>query len=516
MAHDVGTSSDKAVLLDEQGSLIATASASYPTHFPEAGFAEQDPLDWWNAVRTTTARVLSDASVEAHEVRALTFTGQMQGTLPVDAEGRPLMRSMIWLDARAGRQAREVTGGLIRVFGYGATRIARWLWLTGGAPSLTGTDPVSKIVWLRQSRPEIWRETAKLLDVKDYLLFRSTGRYVTSHDCANLTWLMDTRPGRRSWSSTILGMIGLRESLLPDLLAPTDPSGPLTAEAARDLGLNPGTVVMTGPGDVAAMSIGCGAVRGAAMHVSIGTSSWVAAHAPRRVSDPLSYVGPMCSADASRYLVVAAQQNAGNLIEWLRLRVLSDQGVPLSHEALSCLVNDCEPGSAHLTFLPWFAGERTPIDDAHARGGFLNLDLNHGRSHLARAVFEGIAYNTRWALSKVEPLVGTPQAGGLRLTGGGARSDVLSQILADVLDRPLVRIPRPEFAAARGAALLTLHALGVVDTFESLEALAPVERTFEPRPAHRRVYDQGFTAFTSAYHNNRRWFSRRNAGRGPL
>jgi len=514
LAHDVGTSSDKAVLLDERGTLVATASASYPTHAPEPGFAEQDPEDWWRAVSQSTAAVMAAASAHRDEVRALSFTGQMQGTLPVDAAGRPLMRSMIWLDTRADAQAREVTRGAIRVFGYGLTRLLRWMWITGGAPSLTGTDPVSKIVWLRQHRPEIWKATSKLLDVKDYLLFRATGRYVGAHDCANLTWLMDTRPGRRGWSSTLLGLIDLPEAMLPDLVSPMDQVGGLGPEAAGDLGLNAGTPVIAGPGDVAAMAIGAGAVRRSVPHLAIGTSSWIAAHVDKRVADPLSYVGAMCSAHPERYLAVAAQQNAGSVIEWLR-GILSDEGRALDHEGLASLAAQCEPGSSNLTFLPWFAGERTPMDDQHARGGFLNLDLSHGRPHLARAVLEGVALNTRWALSKLEPLIGGQHASGLRFVGGGARGDVLPQIMADALDRPLLLVERPEFAAARGCALLVLPALGFSAGYDALEALVPIARRVDPRPQFRARYDADFAAFTDAYRRNRPWFAGRNRRPAP-
>lgn len=510
LAHDVGTSSNKAVLLDEGGTLIATASAGYPTHSPQPGWAEQDPADWWRAVREATASLLTQTSARRDEIVAVSFTGQMQGTLPVNASGQPLMRSMIWLDTRAEAQAREVTRGTIRVFGYGPTRLARWLWLTSGAPSLTGTDPISKILWLRQNRPEVWGQTSRLLDVKDYLLFRATGRYATTHDCANLTWLMDTRPGRRAWSPALLSMIDLPLSMLPDLVSPTDRVGALHDDAAADLGLNPGTPVIAGPGDVAAMAVGAGAVRAQAAHLAIGTSSWIAAHVEGRVADPLSYVGAMCSAHPTRYLAVAAQQNAGSVIDWLRQGVLAEGGQPISHEGLAQLASGCEPGSGNLTFLPWFAGERTPMDDQHARGGFLNLDLSHGRAHLARAVLEGVAMNTRWALSKLEPLLEGPRTEGLRFVGGGARGDVFAQILATVLDRPLLRVPRPDFAAARGCALSALCALGLASNLEALEALVPIERRFEPEPRHRARYEADFAAFTSAYRGNRAWFARRN------
>jgi xylulokinase len=511
LAHDLGTSSDKAALFGGRGEVVGSASAPYGVLMPQPGWAEQDPEAWWAAVCRTTREALARSGATPAEVTAVSFSGQMQGTLPVDAAGRPLMHCMIWMDGRAHAQARQLTTGRIRAFGYGAFRLARWIWLASGAPSLTGTDAISKIVWLRESRPELWDRTHKLLDAKDYLLFRCTGRYVTSYDCGNLTWLMDTRKGRLRWSEALLGSACIPVHLLPELVPSTEIVGGLTAEAAGDLGLLPGTPVVAGAGDAPAMAIGAGAVREREFHLALGTGAWIATHVEHRLVDPLSYVASMCSAHPRKYVVMASQQAAGICVEWARTHLLRVDGQPATYDELDDLAERSEAGAGGLFFLPWMIGERTPIDDRHARAGFVNLGLDHHAPHLARAVYEGIALNARWALEKVERLVGG-RGPGIRFAGGCARSDVWCRLLADVLDRPILQVADPELAAARGAALLAAHALGTLPDFESIPSLVPLRASYEPRPASRRRYDEAFGAFRDYYRRNRGWFARVNAG----
>jgi xylulokinase len=508
LGYDVGTSSTKAVLLREDGTVAGAASAVYPVHTPHPGWVEQDPDDWWRACADAGRTAMQEAGASPADIAALAFSGQMQGTLPVDADGRPLTRCMIWLDARATAQAHALTRGLVRVCGYGPVRLLRWLWISSGAPSLTGTDGISRTVWLREERPELWARTHKILDVKDHLLFRATGRYVTSYDQGNLTWLMDTRGGRRCWSPRLMRLTGVPEERLPELVPSAAVVGPLTAAAAETLGLRAGTPVVAGAGDVCAMAVGTGAVEPGVMHLALGTGSWITAHVKRRAVDPLSYVATMCSAHPQRYVAVASQQSAGACLEWLRGALAN--GHRPSVAELDALLAQTPPGADGLLFLPWLTGERTPVDDQRARGGFANVGLNHSRAHLVRAVYEGIALNTRWALTKLERLTGYRATSGLRFAAGGARSPEWCQMLADVLDRPVLRMNRPELAAARGAALLAAQGIGLVPDFDALAPLAPVEGRFDPRPEHRARYDEAFGALTDYYRRNRTWFARRN------
>jgi xylulokinase len=509
LAHDLGTSSNKAAVFSDSGEVLGAAAATYDVQVPQPGWAEQDPEAWWRAVSRSGREAVARAGAGPADVAALSFSGQMQGTLPVDAGGRPLMNCMIWMDGRAHAQAQRITKGTVRVFGYGPFRLLRWIWLTSGAPTLTGTDAISKILWLRENRPDLWARTHKLLDAKDYLLLRCTGRYATSYDCGNLTWLMDTRKGRLRWSETLLSSVDLSRDLLPELVPSTAVVGELTAGAAGELGLRAGTPVIAGAGDAPAMTVGAGAVRAGEYHLALGTGAWIATHVDRRLVDPLSYVASMCSALPDKYVVMASQQAAGACVEWARTQVLRMDGRPGTYEELEALAQRSDPGAGGLLFLPWLIGERTPIDDRLARAGFVNLGLAHEAPHLARAIYEGVALNARWALERVERLTRL-RSPGLRFAGGCARSDLWCQLLADVLDRPILQAADPELAAARGAALLAAHALGLLPDLESISGRVPVRATYEPRPAWRQRYDDAFGAFRDYYRRNRGWFARVN------
>jgi xylulokinase len=434
----------------------------------------------------------------------------MQGTLPVDENGRPLMNCMIWLDARAEQQAREATRGWPRIEGYGALRLLHWLHLANGVPNLSGKDFIAKLLWIRNMRPEIWERTEKLLDAKDYLLHRSTGRFVTTHDCGNLTWLMDTRAGRLCWSERLLRMLDITAEKLPDLISGTEIAGELTHQAAADLGLVPGIPVVGGAGDTVAMAVGAGAVRNHEFHLAIGTSAWVATHVPKRKCDVRSYIASICSAHPSKQLLVAHQETGGACVEWAR-RWIAGNGEAPTYKEVDTLVEGYEPGAKNLLFLPWLSGEYAPVDDPWARGAFMNLSLDHELGHMLRAIFEGVALNARWALGKVEKLIGEP-AEALRFAGGGAASHVWSQILADVLDRPIIQLDRPQLTAARGAGMIAAHALGMVAEFDDIGGILTGRARYEPRPELRSLYDEKFELFTDFYQRNRSFFRRANQG----
>lgn len=367
-------------------------------------------------------------------------------------------------------------------------------------------------MWIRENRPEVWERTHKFLDAKDYLLFRSTGRFATSYDCGNTTWLMNTRTGQLGWSESLLKMLDIPRERLPDLVPGTDVVGTLHDRAAKDLGLPPGVPVVAGAGDVAAMAVGTGSVRDSEINLAIGTSAWLATHVSRRMVDVRSYIASVCSAHPEKQLLIAHQETGGACVDWA-LRSLSGWSGAGNgaggYKDLDALVEAYEPGAEELLFLPWMNGEYAPVDDPWVRGGFVNLSLNHETGHLIRAVYEGVALNARWALGKVERLLGRP-AEALNFSGGGATSEVWCQILADVLDRPVIQFERPRLAAARGAALIAAHALGEIPDFESISDLVQGETRYEPLATTRSVYDDKFDLFTDFYRRNKSFFRRAN------
>lgn len=509
LAVDVGTSEVKAALVSHQGEIRDSARSPIGVLHPAPTWAEQDPNAWWHAICAAVRELWQHDPANRASVTGLVFSCQMFGVLPVDIDGKPLMNAMIWLDTRSRDQARQITHGFPKVSGYGLPRLLKWLRETNGAPNLAGRDTISKFIWLREQRPDVWARTHKLLDVKDYLLLRTTGRTVTTYDLASGGWLFRTKKGQLGWSKSILRMLDLDTSRLPEVIRSTEVAGFLQEDAAADLRLAPGTPVIAGAGDVPSCAIGSGAVRDGEVHVCLGTSSWVAAHRSDRCVDPMSATGTLCAAELGKYILIATQETAGVSMEWLRRNVIGEQ---FDYVAINALVEETPPGAGGVFFFPWMMGERVPVDDSSIRGGFVNLSLDHEKGHLLRAVYEGVAYNNRWALGVVEKLLGSPVQN-VRITGGGAQSDVWCQIMADVLGLPVHRVANPQFCGVRGAALIALRALGEISRLEDTGHLVEVTDSFEPRGEFRALHDERFAAFRDFYKRNHSWYRRLNEGR---
>ncbi len=500
LAFDVGTTAVKAGLVDAfTFEVVAYVQKRNEVLFPREGWAEQEPEDLWRVVSELSADL-----TDKGEVVGVVFATQMAGVLPVDRGGAPLRRMIIWLDERGRGYPRELWGGALRVKGYNLFRLLEFIRVTGGAPSATGKDPLSKMLWIRENEPDVWNRTYKFLDVKAYLLYRATGVFVTSPDEANLTWLLDTRRGRAEWDLRLAGRYGVPPEKLPVVKKSVEVAGRLTREAARELGLSPGLPVFVGSGDMAAAAVGSGAVREGEVHIYVGTSDWVAAHVRERKLDLFHYVGSIHSAIPGSYLLVAEQEVAGAALD----KVVELLGVA-DYGEVERLVSSAEPGAGGVVFLPWLYGERAPIDDPHVRGGVINLSLRSGRREVLRAVMEGVAMNIRWAFSYVERLARfNPE---VRVVGGGALSDVWCQILADVLGRVVVRVSQPRQAVVRGAAAVAAVGLGFYGNFSDAAARFRVDKRFTPSE-NRAVYDKLFKSFVNLYRSLKSNFKDLNPG----
>jgi xylulokinase len=510
LAHDVGTSGNKAILVRMNNTIVGSKTSEYCVHHPERGCAEQSPSDWWNAVVTTTRDLLDSTGTKPSDIVGLVFSAQMAGTLPVDDEGEALMPCMIWLDTRAAEQAKKIWSGIIKVSGYSVFTLMRFLRITGGAPGLAGKDGISKMLWLKENEPDIYSKAFKFLDSKDYLLYKCTGNFVTSRDNANITWLMDTRTERLCWSDSILRKYGIHGEKLPEIKKSTELAGRLTAEAAEDLGLSPGTPVVVGAGDITSAAIGSGAVTENQIHAYVGTSSWVACHTSRRKKDIRHYVGSICSANPDMYLCIAEQETAGACLDWVKAQMFKEK-VEEVYELFDHMAANAEPGSRGLIFTPWLFGERAPVDNPTIRGGFHNLSLDHSSGHIVRAVLEGVAFNMKWALDCLEKL--TQRADAINIIGGGALSRTWCQIFADVLNRRMKQVCDPKEAGAKGAAIIAEVALGHMKRLEDAERLVRIDGVFEPNPENAKLYEGIFEEFKNIYKNNHKMCRRLNEGK---
>lgn len=495
LGYDFGTSAVKAALFDDGGNVAASGSASYPLLLPAQGWAEQRPEDWWDAMCEVTPRLLQAANADPARIAGVGVTAQMCGVTPVDRSGEALTNCLIWLDTRSSAIAERLTAGWPKISGYGALPLLRWLRLTGGAPNLSGKDPTSKMVWLRENAGDVWPRVHKLLDVKDYIVHRLTGRFATSYDCAHVTWLFDTRTGRKQWSDTLLARVGIGRALLPDVLGASDVAGGLNATAAEALGLREGTKIAAGLGDVSAAALASGTPAYGAPHLGLGTSAWLGAALPKSRVNPLTGIGSLCGPGGQDYLLIAAQENAGSCIRW----AMQALGFGTDDfEDFERLASEAEPSRGAPLFLPWLMGERVPVDDKTVRGGFLNLDLSHSRADMARAVYEGVALNVRWAMTDFDRLAGSAGKP-LRAVGGAAASRLWCRIFADVLQRPIEPVEAPVLGGARGAAMAAAVAAGWFPDLSSASCMARAARSVSPDPVLASLYAERFGRFTAAY-----------------
>ena len=475
---DVGTGGCKALLVDSRGEVIAHATTEYPLSTPKPLWCEQDPEQWWSATSASIKKVLATANVEPGRVAGVGLTGQMHGLVLLDGHGEVLRPAILWNDQRCAEQCDEIHAMIGR-----ETMIART-----GKPVLTGfTAP--KILWVRTHEPEVFRAAASMLLPKDFVRYRLTGMFQSDVTDASGTSLFDV--GERRWSDEILETLRIPRAWLPEVTESPVPTGAVSAAGALITGLVEGTPVVAGAGDQAAEAVGCGVVDDGSVSITIGTSGVVFAATRAFTPDPAGRLHAYCHATAGLWHVMGVMLSAGGSLRWYRDMLGSD-----SYDTLIEAAAGVEPGCEGLLFLPYLSGERTPHADPHARGAFVGLTLRHGRSHLTRAVLEGITFGLKDSLELAGALgVAVTR---VRVSGGGARSAMWRQLMADILNVEVATVNVTR-GAAFGAALLAGVGVGawpgVVDAARSV-----VRETDLLRPgADRSVYDECYRRYRALY-----------------
>jgi xylulokinase len=504
LAIDLGTSGPKVLLVDAAGRALGHEFEPVELLLTPDGGAEQRPDDWWSAIVAATRRLLARGLVPPQEIVAVACTAQWSGTVAVDRSGRALHNALIWLDSRGAPYMPQLVGGWPQIDGYGLRKALRWIRVTGGLPGHSGKDPVAHILWLRHQRPDVFSSTHQFLEPKDYLNLRLTGRFAASIDSIAAHWLTDNRDlARVDYDPALLRLCGLDRGLFPDLARAVDLLGPLTPQAAAELGLSERVQVVAGTPDLHSAAIGSGAIRDYQAHLYIGTSAWLSCHVPYKKTDPLRSITALPSAIPGRYMVVDEQECAGACLSFLRDHLFfADDGLgggppPADiYRRFDALAAEVPPGSGGLLFLPWLNGERSPLDDRRLRGGFINLGLGATRGQMIRAVLEGVAFNARWLLGAVERFVGR-RLDPIHIIGGGAASALWCQIFADVTGRTIRQVARPIEANARGAAFIALVALGYL-TWDDVSERVEIAHTFAPSRDAEAVYGPLFREFHAA------------------
>ena len=516
IAHDMGTSCDKSILMTVHGEIIGMAKQEYVMSHPQPGFAEQDPLDWWQAVCNTTRSVLKTTGIPAEKIAGITFSSLMQCLVPVDRDGQAVHPAITWLDGRAAEIMRKEFWTAPKVQGYNVFKLLRFLKLTGGTPGQAGKDQIGRILWLKKHKPEVMEQLYKFIDAKDFIIHKLTGKFITSVDLAVIWWLLDTRNNRNEWHEGLCRMAGVTTDQLAEVRQSAEIVGELTPGAAEQTGLLAGTPVINGAGDMSAAAVGSGAIAEGEMHISVGTSGWVGGHFTRRKIDIPHYAGCIGSAVPDKfYLAMAHQETAGACLEWLKNKVIYHQDQLIAdaktedvYQVMDKLAEESGPGAHGVMFTPWMYGERCPLDDDNVRAGVYNLGLNHGRADLIRAVMEGVAFNTRWAMETLEKLYAPVTE--LNIIGGGGKSAIWCQIMADILNRNINQVADPQNAGARGMALLASMTLGHINSFEDIRNYISIKKTFIPDAGHRHLYDRLFREYKNIYKQNKKWYARMN------
>ncbi|WP_449283411.1 xylulokinase [Leucobacter sp.] len=493
IAHDLGTTGNKASLHRPDGTLVSATTVGYPTRYGTDGVVEQDPEQWWDAVVEATRTLLERSGVPGREVLAVSVSGQMMGGIFLDARLRPVRPAIIWADVRSHAQ----TGRISRL--VGAERGYR---ITGHPlhPSYT----LSKVAWVRENEPDVWNRVRHLVFAKDYVNARLTGEIAT--DASDASGANAYDQDRREWSGELLDAAGVSAEIWPRILRSTDVLGPLLPAAAEQLGLRRGIAVVVGGGDGPMAALGAGIVApedGA--YACLGTSSWVSLASEAPLLDPSRRTMTFNHVVPDRFVPTATMQTGAGALDWITGVLAPDE----DGGRFARLVGEAETVDAAgdgLFFLPHLIGERAPRWSAHVRASFLGISRGHGREHLTRAVLEGVAFNLRICIDAFRAAGAAVDR--VDAVGGGAKSDVWLQILADVWGVPVRRRNIVDEANSLGAAVLGAVGIGAVDSVGAARRLSEVTAEFVPDPARAAGYERALARFDEAYDATIAWYDR--------
>lgn len=487
IAHDLGTSGDKATLFTADGELVNSITYVYGTNFFRSTWAEQNPEDWWRAVCENNKALLK--GIDKTQVAGMAFSGQMMGCVPVDRDGKALRPAIIWADQRSQEQEKALREQISEQEFYRIT-----------GHKISASYSLEKLMWIKEQEPEIYRNTYKMLQPKDYIIRRLTGEFVTDYTDASGTNCLDLNA--LVWSGKILDLAGIGQEKLPDVFPSTHVAGELTFSVAAECGLAPGTPVVIGGGDGVCAAVGAGSVREGDAFNYLGSSSWVALTAKAPIFDPELRTYNWAHMVPGLYSPNGTMQAAGNSYQFIRKILCRDleteakqQGVS-PYELMNREIENSPLGANGLLYLPYILGERSPRWNPNARGAFVGLKMEHTRGDLLRAVIEGILMNLCIILDVFRKDADITE---LNVIGGLAKGAPVRRALADIYGVRAKRLNWLDEATSMGAAVCAGVGTGVLDDFTAIDRFVQVDDVAEPDMENHRRYGALKACFDECY-----------------
>ncbi len=477
---DVGTSGTKTVLFDEKGTVIASQTEEYPLSQPQNGWAEQNPLHWWEAVRNTVKAVVKTSGAPKKDIVSIGLSGQMHGLVMLDEKNEVIRPAILWCDGRTTKQCQEIEETI------GKERLIE---ITAN-PALEGFT-AGKILWVKENEPENFEKCRKILLPKDYIRFMLSGEFATEVSDASGTQLLNI--GERQWSEEVCEKLGINPELLPKVYESPVKTGCLKESVADELGLEKTTVIAGGGGDNACAAIGMGVCKEGKAFTTVGTSGVVFAHTNALHTDKKGRIHAFCCAVPGAWHVMGVTQAAGLSLNWFRNQIAKE----FDYRELDSLASEIPIGCDKLIYLPYLMGERSPVLDAGARGVFFGLSAIHTKLHMARAVMEGVAYSLYDCLNVLKE--NSIEVGDMALCGGGAKSRFWREMFSDVYGVNVKTMQTSE-GAVLGAALLGGCAAGVYSSVEeACEKTVISGETYEYNKESHEKYMKCYSVYSSLY-----------------
>lgn len=478
MGIDVSTTASKVLLINEKGEVVVSHSEPHALSTPYPLWSEQHPEDWWQATRVSIQKVLQHISAE--EIACIGLTGQMHGLVTLDKQGKPVRPCILWNDQRSAKQCEEITALLGEKFLYQHI---------GGA--LIPCFIVPKLRWLQQYEPESYQRIEHILLPKDYIRFRLSQAYITDVADGSGLGLMDI--AKRNWSEPILSALNIPKSWLPALYESTDICCAVTQAAAAETGLKVGTPIVGGAGDQPAQSIGCGIANVNRISMAVGTSGVTFSISNHYLPEPEGRLNTFCHAIPNTWFYMGVTMSAAGSLRWFKDEIAPHK----TYQELDQLAASVKPGANGLLFLPYLSGERHPHADPLARGAWIGLTVRHGLAHMARAIMEGVAFSLRDTLQLLHQQ--GVKAEHIRLSGGAANSPLWQQIMADVMNLPMLLLDSNE-GAAFGAAVMAAVGYGAWSNVQAAcEDLVKINKIIEPISQHAEQYEKLYEVYRDLY-----------------